>query len=86
MLPKLEAVLREGGADRDRVRAIVQTEFREAMQQEVVPELERLLKSMLGKVREPLTAVNKALYEKLVQEEARADLLVQNVAEKARNI
>ena len=62
----------------------MQTEFREAMQKEIVPEMERILKGMLGQVREPLGAVNKALYEKLVHEETRSDLMVQTMQDKAR--
>lgn len=35
----------------------------------IMPELEKELKTMLGKVKEPITSVNKVLYEKLVNEE-----------------
>ena len=43
----------------------------------IMPELEKELKSMLTKVKEPITSVNKVLYEKLVNEEQRSDYMVQ---------
>ena len=46
------------------------------MKNQIVPELEKTLKSMLTQVREPLNSVNKALYEKLVHEEQRSDYVV----------
>ena len=43
----------------------------------IMPELEKELKGMLNKVKEPVLSVNKVLYEKLVNEEQRSDYMVQ---------
>ena len=47
------------------------------MKNEILPELEKELKMMLSKVKDPITSVNKVLYEKLVNEEQRSDYMVQ---------
>ena len=39
------------------------------MATQIMPELERELKLMLNKVKEPITNVNKIFYEKLINEE-----------------
>lgn len=57
------------------VKKIVQGEFRSAMEVQVMPELERQLKTMLDKVKEPINSANKVLFEKLVNEEQRSDEL-----------
>lgn len=46
------------------------------MQREIVPELEKIIKSMLLQIKEPLTSVNKALFDKLSNEEIRSDQIV----------
>lgn len=43
------------------------------MTKEIVPELEKIIKSMLSQIKEPLTNVNNALFEKLQYEEKRSD-------------
>ena len=43
----------------------------------IMPELEKELKGMLTKVKDPINSVNKVLYEKLVNEEQRSDYMVQ---------
>ena len=48
----------------------------------IMPELEKELKGMLSKVREPILSVNKVLYEKLVNEEQRSDYMVQTFEQK----
>lgn len=58
------------------VRKIINAEFKTAMQNVIMPELEKELKIMLNKVKEPITSVNKVLYEKLVNEEQRSDYMV----------
>lgn len=42
-----------------------------------MPELERELKTMLSKVREPITNLNKIFFEKLINEEQKSDQMVQ---------
>lgn len=42
-----------------------------------MPELERELKQMLAKVKEPIANVNKIFYEKLVGDEQKNDHMVQ---------
>ena len=42
-----------------------------------MPELERELKLMLSKVKEPIASVNKIFYEKLINEEQKSDHMVQ---------
>ena len=59
------------------VRKIIHQEFKQAMNQHIMPELERELKSMLSKVKEPVASVNKILFEKLVNEEQKSDHMVQ---------
>lgn len=78
LIPKLEAKLSEtsGEASRENIRRIIQTEFRECMQREIVPELEKIIKSMLLQIKDPLTSVNKALFDKLSNEEIRSDQIV----------
>ena len=51
------------------VRKIIHHEFKQAMSQHIMPELERELKQMLSKVKEPVTSINKIFYEKLINEE-----------------
>ena len=46
------------------------------MKHEILPELEKELKGMLGKVKVPIDSVNKVLYEKLVNQEQRSDYIV----------
>ena len=55
---------------------MIQAEFRTAMVNAIMPELEKELKTMLNKVKDPITSVNKVLYEKLVNEEQRSDYMV----------
>ena len=64
------------------VRKIINAEFKTAMQNVIMPELEKELKTMLNKVKEPITSVNKVLYEKLVNEEQRSDYMVQTFEQK----
>ena len=47
------------------------------MANQIMPELERELKVMLSKVKEPITSVNKIFYEKLINEEQKSDHMVQ---------
>ena len=47
------------------------------MANQIMPELERELKLMLSKVKEPITSVNKIFYEKLINEEQKSDHMVQ---------
>ena len=54
------------------VRKIIHHEFKQAMATQIMPELERELKQMLNKVKEPITNVNKIFYEKLINEESMA--------------
>jgi len=42
-----------------------------------MPELERELKMMLSKVKEPITNMNKVFFEKLINEEQKSDQMVQ---------
>ena len=51
------------------IRKIINSEFKTAMTNVIMPELEKELKTMLNKVKEPISSVNKVLYEKLVNEE-----------------
>ena len=51
------------------IRKIINAEFKTAMTNVIMPELEKELKTMLNKVKEPISSVNKVLYEKLVNEE-----------------
>lgn len=48
------------------------------MANQIMPELERELKIMLSKVKEPITSVNKVLYEKLINDESKSDQMVQS--------
>ena len=52
------------------------------MKHEILPELEKELKAMLGKVKVPIDSVNKVLYEKLVNQEQRSDYIVQAFEER----
>ena len=52
------------------------------MKHEILPELEKELKGMLGKVKVPIDSVNKVLYEKLVNQEQRSDYIVQAFEER----
>ena len=52
----------------------------------IMPELEKELKSMLNKVKDPITSVNKVLYEKLVNEEQRSDYMVQTFEQKLQMV
>ena len=65
---------------------MIQTEFRTAMVNAIMPELEKELKSMLNKVKDPITSVNKVLYEKLVNEEQRSDYMVQTFEQKLQMV
>lgn len=56
---------------------MIQSEFKQAMANQIMPELERELKVMLAKVKEPITSVNKVLYEKLINDESKSDQMVQ---------
>ena len=47
------------------------------MASQIMPELERELKQMLSKVKEPITNLNKIFYEKLINEEQKSDQMVQ---------
>ena len=58
------------------VRKIIHHEFKQAMATQIMPELERELKQMLNKVKEPITNVNKIFYEKLINEEQKSDHMV----------
>lgn len=58
------------------VRKVISQEFRQAMTNQIMPELERELKIMLSKVKEPITSVNKVLYEKLINDESKSDQMV----------
>ena len=58
------------------VRNIIQSEFKEAMRAKIMPELESELKSVLSKIKEPITNVNKIFYEKLCNEEEKSDHMV----------
>ena len=68
------------------VRKIINAEFKTAMQNVIMPELEKELKVMLNKVKEPITSVNKVLYEKLVNEEQRSDYMVQTFEQKLQMV
>lgn len=68
------------------VRKIINAEFKTAMQNVIMPELEKELKIMLNKVKEPITSVNKVLYEKLVNEEQRSDYMVQTFEQKLQMV
>ena len=68
------------------VRKIINAEFKTAMQNVIMPELEKELKTMLNKVKEPITSVNKVLYEKLVNEEQRSDYMVQTFEQKLQMV
>ena len=68
------------------VRKIINAEFKSAMQNVIMPELEKELKVMLNKVKEPITSVNKVLYEKLVNEEQRSDYMVQTFEQKLQMV
>ena len=46
------------------------------MSGQILPELEKQLKMMLQKVKEPLISVNKLLYEKMINEEQKSDHMV----------
>ena len=59
------------------VRKIIHHEFKQAMVTQIMPELERELKQMLNKVKEPIANVNKIFYEKLINEEQKSDHMVQ---------
>ena len=59
------------------VRKIIHSEFKQAMSTQIMPELERELKQMLAKVKEPITNINKIFYEKLVGDEQKNDHMVQ---------
>ena len=52
----------------------------------IMPELEKELKSMLNKVKDPIASVNKVLYEKLVNEEQRSDYMVQTFEQKLQMV
>ena len=58
------------------VRKVIHHEFKQAMANHIMPELERELKVMLSKVKEPITSINKIFYEKLVNEEQKSDHMV----------
>lgn len=47
------------------------------MSSQILPELERELRQMLAKVKDPIVNVNKIFYEKLVNEEQKSDHMVQ---------
>ena len=59
------------------VRKIIHHEFKQAMANQIMPELERELKQMISKVNQPITNINKFFYDKLVNEEQKSDQMVQ---------
>ena len=46
------------------------------MTTQIMPELEKHLRTLINKVKEPLVSVNKMYYEKLINEEQKSDHMV----------
>ena len=54
----------------------MQQEFQECLQNDILPELEKSMKSMVDQVQKSLSRVDDVLYKKLVHEEARSDQVI----------